>query len=185
VYTIIDAEYPPTSIPEPATGILGYIGGPKAANTWSLTQWERFSHVRQFPAYVPDMAANPLPQAEDAVTRALALGWAPWQKGNGERAIIFDLETGANPEWWLQLARMTCTRGFVPVAYGSQSTVYANQAAAVIMADWTGHVPTGGETSTTHGIQYEANVTWEGTKIDYSVFDQWLFDRAGVGPRHN
>ena len=184
MFTVIDAAYPPVSLPPEASGVLGYIGGARATNVWTLTQWERFSHVRQFPGYVPDMTASPVTQAEDAVKLALASGWAPWQRGNGERVIVFDLETGVNDIWWAQLATTVCIRGFVPVCYGSQSTVYGNHAGAYLTADWTGHIPVLPVGETEHGIQYEANVAWEGTRVDYSVFDQWLMDRGGVGARH-
>jgi hypothetical protein len=185
MYTVIDAAYPPLILPKEASAVMGYIGGARATNVWSLGEWQRFAHVKQYPIWVPDLTGNPLIQAEDAVKAALDLGWAPWQRGNGERALIFDLETGADALFWQLLQQAVCIRGFVPVCYGSQSTVYGNRAAAYVVADWTGHIPVLPEGETEHGIQYEANSSWEGTRIDFSVFDQWLFDRGGMGPRHD
>ena len=48
-----DAEFPSASPPPLCAAVLGYIGGPRAANVWTLAEWLRFSGLRQFPAYVP------------------------------------------------------------------------------------------------------------------------------------
>lgn len=183
MYTIIDAANPPAELPPNTAGVMGYIGG-HATHVWTLAEWQPFAHVRQYPVWVADLTANPLTQGEAAVKAALSLGWAPWQKGNGERALVFDMETSANKSWWAQLTQAVSIRGFVPVCYGSLSTVTGNDAAAYILADWDGKavIPAveGG-----HGVQYLADAPYGGTEVDYSVFDAWLFARGGVGPRHS
>jgi hypothetical protein len=183
VKTFIDAATPPATVPPGVGGVLGYIGGPKATRTWTLDEWLRFEHLAQIPAYVPDITADPVAQGEAAVKAALALGWAPWQKGAGERAIVFDLELGADPSWWALLEVTVADRGFVAVCYGSMSTVFGNRASFVLGADWD-DIPVVPAGQTLVGCQYEANHPWEGTLIDFSVVDEWLVLRAGGGPRH-
>ena len=75
------------------------------------------------------------------------------------------------------------TGKFTPVAYGSLSTVLMNAAVDVWAASWNGEavVPPG---QTIHGHQDQADVPFAGTRVDYSVVDAWLFERGGVGPRH-
>ena len=181
--TFIDAATPPATVPPGVGGVLGYIGGPKATRTWTLDEWLRFEHLAQLPCYVPDIMADPVAQGEAAVKVALALGWAPWQKGAGERAIVFDLELGANPSWWALLETTVADRGFVAVCYGSMSTVFGNRASYVFGAEWDDipQIPAG---QTLVGCQYRADAPFGGTEVDYSVVDEWLFLRAGGGPRY-
>jgi hypothetical protein len=183
VKTIIDAAYPPATLPDGVQGVLGYIGGRKATHIWTPAGWAPFSHVAQIPIYGPDLTADPVAQADDAVAAAKALGWAPWMRGNGERVIEFDLETGVDASWWARAETTVSLAGFVAVCYGSMSTVFGNRASYVHGADWDDipQIPAG---QTLVGCQYEANSSFGGTEVDYSVVDEWLFLRAGVGPRH-
>ena len=87
--TFIDAATPPATVPPGVGGVLGYIGGPKATRTWTLDEWLRFEHLAQIPVYVPALIKDPVAQGEAAVRAALALGWAPWQKGAGELGRLY------------------------------------------------------------------------------------------------
>ena len=89
---IFDAAYPPASAPAGCKGVLGYIGGPNAYHTWTLEEWQPFSHLVQFPCWVPELTGNPEAQAAAAVAAAKQLGWAAHEPAASERAIIFDLE---------------------------------------------------------------------------------------------
>lgn len=182
-HLVIDAAYPPPHVPPEFSGVLGYIGGAKATHVWTLAEWLPFRGMRQFPAYVPDMGADPVGQGIDAVMLAEDRGWAPHLPGAAERVIVFDTETGVDRSWWARLAAVVLGGGFIPVDYGSLGVVLGNAAADVLAAEWDGvaSIPAG---QTIHGVQYAANVPLGGTKVDHDLFDSWLFNRGGVGPRH-
>lgn len=183
-YLILDAAAPPSRPPAAVHGVMGYLGGPRATRTWTLDDWLPFSRLRQFGIYVPDIGTNPLSQAREAVQLALALGWSDKMTGAQQRAIVVDMETSADPGWYDKFATDVSTHGFVPVAYGSLSTVLGNAATDVIAANWNWMTPTIPPGQTFHGGQYAANKEFDGTVIDYSAFDDWLYERGGVGPRH-
>ncbi|MGA9367276.1 MAG: hypothetical protein WBV35_07450, partial [Steroidobacteraceae bacterium] len=93
------------------------------------------------------------------------------------------LETLSNATWWQTCAAAVSDGGFIAVAYGSLSTVLLNAASDVWVGNWKdGVVPQAGQT--VHGTQYQANAPFNGTFVDYSVIDEWLMARGGVGPRH-
>jgi hypothetical protein len=182
---IMDAAVPPPFVPPGIDGVMGYIGGARATRTWTLADWLKFSHVVQFPVYVPDITADPRAQAADAVARAKARGWAIMPEP-ARRVIIIDMEAEADREWYAVVANEIMVGGFEPAAYGSLSTVLENAAELVIAAAWSGGsalpaVPAG---QTIGGLQWEPNVPVGGTMVDYSVFTPALFARGGVGPRH-
>src|SRR5260370_24149620 len=72
----MDAAVPPHSAPPGIEGVMGYIGGPRATRVWTYADWLRFSHLRQFPIYAPDLSADPVTQADQAVSEAKKLRWA-------------------------------------------------------------------------------------------------------------
>lgn len=182
-YVIFDAENPPAAPPRYAEGVMGYLGGARAARVWTLANWLAFRDIRQFPVYVPDIGADPAQQGIEAAELAIGLGWSNKEKGAAQRAIFIDMETSADAAWYDTIASTIALRGFMPVAYGSLSTVLANAADDVLAADWNDQVaiPKG---QTLHGHQYVANAAFGGTVVDYSTIDGWLYQRGGVGPRH-
>lgn len=177
LHWVFDAAYPPAAAPPGCTGVLGYIGGKRAANVWTLEEWQRFGRLVQFPCYVPDLAAEkPGFAALNACLFAKHLGWAPWQ--SAKRVIVCDLETEVVPAWYAQFAGEVEHQGFTACAYGSLSTVLGNAASDVWAASWDGSaVLLPGQTI--HAHQYQA-----GQSVDLSVVDDWLFARGGQGPRH-
>lgn len=185
-YVIFDAAYPPRKAPPGAQAAAGYIGREgRTPHVWTTSQWLPFQDLRQFPYYVPDLSLSPAVAAAEAVSEALRLGWARMPEPE-TRAILFDWETAEGPadrEFWASCAQLVTADGFCPVAYGSMSTILELAATDVIVADWDGvsTVPAG---QTIHGHQYQADIAWDATQVDYSVFDAWLFNRGGIGPRH-
>lgn len=179
---VFDAAFPPQAAPPGCTGVLGYIGGRRATNVWTLAEWDRFSHLVQFPAYVPDLTSESgIGAAIQACGLARDLGWAPFQPER--RVIVVDLETQVVRAWYASFAAEVEQQGFTAVAYGSLSTVLENAAAAVWAAGWDGRaVLLAGQTI--HAHQYTASNSFDKTSIDFSVIDEWLFDRGGQGPRH-
>src|SRR5712664_1768246 len=127
MHKIMDAAYPPVTVPHGIDGVMGYIGG-NTPHAWTVAEWLRFQHTAQFPVYVPNLAGNPVAQGAEAVSLARALGWAPHMAGNSERAIIIDLETAIDRAFYYAMANSVMIGGFVPVAYGSMSTVLENAA---------------------------------------------------------
>lgn len=185
-FEIFDAANPPAKAPYRVQGAAGYIGrAGRTPHVWTPPQWRVFAHLRQFPIYVPDLTLAPAVAAGEAVSEALRLGWARMPEPQ-TRAILFDWETAegaADRAFWARCAQLVTQDGFCPVAYGSMSTILELAASDVWAADWDGKqdIPPG---QTIHGHQDQANISFAGTKIDLSVFDQWLFDRGGIGPRH-
>jgi hypothetical protein len=178
---IFDASKPPKSTPERCAGVMGYIGMEgRTPHVWTSAEWRVFGKIRQYPVWVPDYAYDGGANARYAVQAVTRLGWAAHEAY--PRAIIVDMETVISPQWYDDTAAGILAAGFTPVCYGSMSTVFQNRAVDVIAADYDGvaSVPAG---QTLHGWQYIANQPWDGTTVDYSVFDQWLMDRGGVGPR--
>jgi hypothetical protein len=171
-----DAAYPPVDPPPGYAAVLGYVGGPYAENTWTLDYWQRFGQLIQFPCYVPDLDESPGDQAADAVSLCLNLGWRP------ERAIVADLETEVNRAWWQIFASTVLKSGFVPVAYGSLTTVLQNAASVIWCADWNNipEVPAG---QAIWGCQDAANVAFQRTQYDSSVITAQLARLGGRGPR--
>jgi hypothetical protein len=178
-HKVLDAAFPPMTLPPSVDGVAGYVGG-RATHTWTLAEWLRFEHVPQFPIWAADIGEAPALEAGTAVEAMLHRGWAPHMPEPGQRALFVDLETSIAPKWYESFALVVERNGFTPVAYGSASTVNGNLADATWLAAWNDQpvVPVGA-----HGHQYLADEPWEGTQVDYSVFDAWLFARGGVGPR--
>jgi hypothetical protein len=181
---IMDAAVPPPFVPPGIDGVMGYIGGPRATRVWTLADWLKFSHVAQFPVYVPDIGGDPVAQAADAVNLARARGWAI-EPGPATRVIVVDMEATSDRVWYARMAAGIEAGGFMPAAYGSLSTVLENAAELVIAAAWSGGsaLPAVPEGQTIAGLQWEPNVPVQGTMVDYSVFTPALFARGGVGPR--
>lgn len=182
-YLVIDAAVPPPIAPLGTHAVLGYIGG-NATHVWTVEQWLAFEELGQLPAWVADMSASPGGQGAAAAAAAVKLGWAPRMPGGAERAIVIDMETNADAAFYGEIAGAVLEGGFVPVCYGSLSTVLLNAAEDVLAAAWD-HIPQIPAGQTFHGLQYAANVPYQGTQIDQDVIDRWLFDRCGVGPRKN
>lgn len=88
-----DAAVPPAVAPAHCGAVLGYVGGADATRTWSLEEWRRFAHLRQFGAWVPDVKANPAEEARTAVHAFRSLGF------HETRAIVGDMETTVDREW--------------------------------------------------------------------------------------
>lgn len=174
-----DAETPPATAPPNCGAVLGYIGGPRAARVWTLEDWLRFSALRQFPCYVPTVGTDPVGQAAEAVALMRARGW---RRG---RAIVFDLETGADAAWWHALVVRVTALGQLPVAYGSLSTVLGNRAAWNWTAAWDG-VPALDAGQSIEATQYAADVAYGvagGYRIDLSVVSAELLGHGGVAAR--
>jgi hypothetical protein len=182
LHRAFDAAYPPPTAPPGCSIAIGYIGGQRAANIWTLNDWKRFAYLRQIPVYVPDFAReDPKTAAETACSGMLRFGWAPDQVPN--RVVVCDLETSTERAWYAQFAYTVAHHGFVSVAYGSLSTVFENAASDVWVASWNGS-PMLLDGQTVHAHQYQADVPFAGTSVDYSVCDDWMWNAAGQGARH-
>lgn len=180
-YSVFDAAYPPNATPGGCAGVLGYIGGDNALHVWTVAEWLRFQHLRQFPVWVPDVHGRSTPAAIGgaAVARANQLGW---RSTNGERVIVIDLETFADSAWWAECAGAINRDGYDAVCYGSASTVGGNRAANVWAAKYDKVAALESTGYCAH--QYWANAPYGNTKVDYSTINEWLYTRGGTGPRH-
>ena len=180
LYRCFDAAYPPAKTPAAMQAALGYIGRKgRTPHVWTLAEWQRFEGLRYFPCWVPDYRLDAAREADAAVEAALHLGWAAHQQPN--RVIIADHEMeGTSIRGWHEaFADRVAGHGFDAVAYGSASSVFNIGAEHVWVAAWDGktNLPSG---ETVHAHQFAAF-----TKHDVSVVDEWLWARAGQGPRHS
>lgn len=182
LHKVFDASIPPDVAPPGADGVLGYVGRPgRTPHVWTPGEWRRFEHLRQFPAWLPDLGADPLADAIAAVDAVQALGWARMPEPD-TRLILLDGEAAQFPAWYAGWEAHVHALGYYPVDYGSLFYVGANFARDVWAADWNdvAQLPPG---ESIGGEQYRANVAWRGTSIDLSVITAGLFARGGIGPR--
>jgi hypothetical protein len=174
----MDAAFPPAVAPAHCGAVLGYVGGPKATNVWTGAEWRRFGMLRQYPAYVADLGADPVVQGREAVDLVVDRGWRPG------RAIVGDTEAGVNAAWWAAFGGVIARYGFVPVDYGSLSFAAQNKAAWMWAAEWDG-LPLLDDGQQVVAVQYAADIAFGGlgTRIDLSVLSAEMVELGGVGPR--
>lgn len=173
-----DAAHPPATAPPHCAAVLGYVGGPHETHMWTLAEWQRFSHLHQFPAWVCDYTGNAFDQANIACARVAALGW----DAKLHRALIGDVETDHNRVWWATFADQVKAHGYTPVCYGSLSSVLTNAERITWAADWNG-TPALVAGETVEAVQYAHDLSYGGTTVDLSVVTPELLALAGVGPR--
>jgi hypothetical protein len=176
---MFDAAYPPQAAPPGAQAVLGYVGGrglDRDTHPWTLTEWQRFADLRQFPAIACNLTDDPASSGTAAVQLAKWLGWDI----NGSRALVGDMETQSDSMWWARFADAVSSAGMIPVCYGSASTVAGNKPKRTFGADWNGDkaIPAGWVAH-----QYEGNVPFGGTLIDWSSLTPVMLRLGGEGKR--
>lgn len=183
LHRCFDAAYPPSVAPDGFEAVLGYLGGGRALNVWTVPQWLVFHQLRQFPCWVPPIGSDPKAEAASAVAAAVELGWAADMPLGETRVIIGDLETEHDAAWWKAFSDGVMSGGFLAVAYGSISTIGGNLASDVWVADFD-NVAQLVPGQTVHAKQDQADVWLNNSSIDISVIDEWMFARGGRGARH-
>lgn len=173
----------PEKAPDGCEGVLGYIGktttdGRKldyATHVWTLQQWLRFEHLRQFPCWPLSPATDPDEQGDAAAEAAAALGW---HKG---RLIIGDEEASKDAARFAKWAARVESHGYRSGWYGSAGYAASYDCEFKILArpDGIETIPDGFE-----GKQYQWDVHVPGGVVDLSVFSHRLMEHGGVGPRH-
>jgi hypothetical protein len=163
----------PELAPDGCEAVLGYIGG-NAAHVWTVAEWDRFGHLRQFPCWVADLGSSATKQAADAVGAAKRLGW------HETRAIVADLESASDLSWWDEWAGEVSKLHYEPTWYGSASVagVYTAKFKWVAEFDNDPDLPEGWAAK-----QYAANVEVPGGVVDLSVISSGLIAHGGVGAR--
>lgn len=173
---IFDASTPPQLAPAGCAGVLGYIGRPGfTPHVWMPAEWQRFAHLTQFPAWLPDFTQHAGAEATAIVTALKAAGWEPEKNALRTLAVVIDYETSgaAEAEWHGNLADALGSVGYDAIAYGSLSSVVQIEAAHVWAADWNGEADLSGAGMTVHAHQY-----LDAGSVDYSVADDWLMARG-------
>jgi hypothetical protein len=176
---MFDAAFPPQTAPPGAQAVLGYVGGrglDRDTHVWTLAEWQRFAHLRQFPAWACNTDASPDTSGKVAAGEAELLGW----NRNGSRALVGDMETQADPKWWSSFEIAVSSAGMVPICYGSASTVAGNKPHRTFGADWNGDqaIPEGWVAH-----QYAGNLPYENTHIDWSSLTPEMLRLGGKGKR--
>jgi hypothetical protein len=165
----------PKATPEHCGAVLGYIGG-SAEHVWTLEEWTRFSHLRQFPCWVADVRSAAGKQAADAVAAARKLGWS------AGRAIVADMESANDPSWWNEWSKAVTGLRYRPAWYGSESVSGGYDASFKWVALWDEDPQLRDGWA---AKQYAANVTVPGGVVDLSVVDESLLIHGGRGARRD
>jgi hypothetical protein len=122
---------------------------------------------------------DPATAGRTAASRTAELGWTP--NAATRRFIVLDMEASVNSGWVAAFANAVRSAGYDVVVYGSAAFVHGNPVeSGYWVALWDGRtdVPAG---AVAH--QYQANVAFGGTEVDYSMWEQAFLDRFGWGPR--
>lgn len=180
LYKCFDAAYPPAHPVPSCTAVAGYIGeAGKTPHVWTPDEWKHFDGLVQFPIWVPDLTIKPVEDAMHCLS-AMHIAGFPVHVPGVVQAVVIDYETAGFPEIGYhsahqqQLGKYGCDA----IAYGSLSSVVQIEAAHIWVADWN-DVPTlnpDGQTVDAH--QYEANVPYANTRIDFSMVTGWLMQRG-------
>ena len=182
MFRSFDASTPPQTAPPGCQAVCGYLGG-DTPHVWTLEEWQRFAHLRQAGIWVYAQGSSPRLAGELAAQSARSLGWAP--NHSPSRVIWLDMELANDPAWQIQFTSAVFSGGFSTGTYRSLSSLEAGGDPHSIgewIAEWNG-IPAVEPIPRVVGHQYLANQPWEHTEVDYSVFDQDMWRRFGVGPR--
>jgi hypothetical protein len=171
-----DAAYPPLTAPPGAGAVLGYIGSDhldRDFHIWTPAEWLPFKGLRQFPVWECNPAVNARASASTAVGEMRRLGW------NYGRALIGAMETYIAPDWWAAFGGEVRALGMFPVCYGSESTVYRNDATWYWEALYDGIPALPAGRPSTLAKQYLSLGS-----LDWSVVSPELLQHGGQGPRN-
>lgn len=192
LYNGADTAAPGHPLPAGTKILCGYIGAhdlpgqPDALHVWTRAEWNQYldagsplyggPELRSLPIFVHDFPGDPVQLANNACDAAVDLGWAH-RLG---RLIAVDLETLVDAAYVSGLNKQIRARGFRCMKYGSPSTINQNPATdggtwmALLLAHRPSVLP-----PDTVGDQWRFGTEW-----DLSVFDKFVYDNCGVGPRH-
>jgi hypothetical protein len=182
LYHGYDASHPPAK-PFPGSqfccGYLGHTG--YTPHVWTAAEWNAASSngtLRMLPIWLPDRSNTPALEATAAAAAAVALGWTR----HIGRALCLDSETSTDAQWIAAFGHALAQDGFTLIDYRSVSALSVNPSGyRTWAADYS--LPPAGWTDAQSGFQYRADIPWDGTQVDVSIFDDELFGMLGRGPR--
>lgn len=182
LFHAFDASTPPTQ-PFPGTEIVcGYIGG-DTPHVWTAEEWNRASHngsLRLLPIYVVSNTSGKDPgvEARKAASAAISLGWSR----HIGRLIALDSETSTDTRFIQAFGGALIRDGFHGLDYRSISILIANPSG---LPEWAADysLPPMPSSPNQHGFQYAADIPFEATKVDVSIFDDTVYHGCGHGPR--
>lgn len=159
-----DASTPPSSRPEGAEIVAGYIGG-DTPHVWTEHEWHAFGRVKKLPVFVRSGPGNGTSDAFAALQQMYRLG-VP--KGT---TVAYDLETQVQGAMVTGFRNALRWAGYRVWIYGSASSVFGNPPCdGYWVADYTGQAfmyPHSKVVAT----QYEANHNgW-----DWSEVKDWQY----------
>lgn len=175
-----DASEPPQT-PYPGCQVVcGYIGG-ATPHVWSLREWQRFGALLQAPIWVLDTSPGALTALEQGIHAADAAAELGWETFAHTRSIIWlDMETMIEPVAVDNFAEAVWRAGYCTGVYGSAGNILSDpKRDGYWIALWDDRPADDGQL----GHQYQADVAWDGTLVDLSVFDSSAAARFGRGPR--
>lgn len=144
--------------------ILGYTGGARAFNPWTLPQWELFTENEKIPIWV----AGNGPGSESLDSLAM-LKRLDVPKGC---VTLLDMEARIDKYYVAHYGEVLQDAGYKVWVYGSTSTVFDNpQLNGYAVAD-----PTGGAHMYPHpGVRMTQCAF--GAKYDHDVIREWVLDQ--------
>lgn len=181
---MFDAAFPPLR-PFPGCGaVAGYIGG-NTPHVWTANEWNNASDdgaLPMLPIWVGFGEADPVDHGQQAAAAAIRLGWEPHHSPKW-RAIVADVEAVSETAWLKAFGQALRTAGFLCWPYMSATALPSDPPGFTVwLALWNG-LATVPAIHDVGGHQYAANIPFESTDVDLSVFRPGLLDSFGRGPR--
>lgn len=191
LYPGVDGIKPGIPLPAGTKILAVYIGAkdlpdpPDAFHVWTVDECNLYldpasklyggPELRILPIFVHDFTADPHLVALNMADAASDMGWSD----RVGRIIYLDLETLVSPLFVTEVSNSLRTLGYTLGKYGSSGTVNRNPAVpgGTWMALLANRQPTTLPAGTV-GQQWRFGADW-----DLDVFDQFVYDNCGQGPR--
>lgn len=191
LYNGVDSATPGHPLPRNTRILCVYIGAkdlpgqPDARHVWTIDEINQYMDpasklyggpdLRVLPIFVHDYPGDPATLANNCCDAAVDLGWS----NRLGRLLVVDFETLIDPPYVGGVSAQITDRGFRMTKYGSQGTINQNPPVpgGTWMATDSGTRPAVLPADRV-GEQWLFDEPW-----DFSVFDQFVYDNCGVGPR--
>lgn len=176
---VVDAAFIPAILPD-ADGFAFYLGGGNPDHVWSKADIDRARAKYNYaiPIFVRSNSistrANGATDASQACANAREVGYTGG-------AIALDLETTENPVYTKAWCARAASNGYKPIAYGSVSTVQANEAPAY----WAAHYGNFDIPPWAMAIQYNEGETFDRSHFRKAFADAYMYPRRKVTPVSN
>lgn len=183
LYRGLDASLDiPKTCPAGFDAVFGYLNSPRATHAWTLEEWKRFAHLRQFPIWVDDVeTADPIESANKCAAEVKALGF----RHNHTRIVWLDTETKVNPPWVNSFGGQLHREGYLYGAYGSADFVSKTRAPYLWIANGSVNPDLNSlQGAMAYQVYFDVKLgPPTGGTVDISILGSDLMALGGVGAR--